>query len=124
MVILAGFSFDAPAGHLGFAPKVQSRGTFQSFWSGGNAYGTVSIERGKAKLSVAGGELRLKSLGLPLNGKGGVVAKATLRGKPVTINAANGSLAFANLRMKPGDVLEIEAPGLSLKALPDIASLQ
>ena len=79
IVILSGFSFDASAGHIGFDPKLQSGGEFRSFWSGGNAHGTVMIGDGGVTLSVAGGELCLASLGLPA---GGAVPAAALVNVP------------------------------------------
>ncbi len=65
MIVLSGFSFDAGRGHIGFAPKLQEQGRFASFWSGVNAYGTVEFADGTARIAVLGGDLELRSLGLP-----------------------------------------------------------
>lgn len=121
VVVLSGFAFDATEGHLGFDPKVQSEGLFRSFWSGGNAHGTIELGKGRVMLSVAGGELSLKSLGLPLNGH--VVAGAKLNRKKLAVTSDHGRLSFKAAVLSPGDVLEIDAPGLSLMELPDIARL-
>src|SRR5690606_8051442 len=43
VVVLAGFTFDAVRGHIGFHPKVRSGDGFRCFWSGPGAYGTVEV---------------------------------------------------------------------------------
>ena len=48
--------------------------------AGANAYGTVGLGEGTLRLEVLGGDLRLKDLGLPLDGS---AATATLNGKRV-----------------------------------------
>ena len=65
MIMLSGFSFDGTRGHIGFAPRLQDGGVFRSFWSGANAYGTVEFANGNVRVDVLGGDLVLKSLGLP-----------------------------------------------------------
>jgi hypothetical protein len=120
MIILAGFSFDATRGHIGFAPRVQRDGVFRSFWSGANAYGTVELGEGQAQLRVLGGELHLQNLGLPV--ESGPVA-AMLNGENVVPTSSSDSVSFASLRLCPGDALDLRAPGLSLRALPDLATL-
>jgi hypothetical protein len=122
VVVMSGFSFDAPRQRLGFDPKVQSGGTFRSFWSGGNAYGTVELGNGKATLNVAGGNLELASLGLPINGDG--TANAALNGRKLSFEPADDGIVFAPIGLKAGDVLTVEAPALSLMGLPDVARLQ
>jgi non-lysosomal glucosylceramidase len=121
VIVLSGFSYDAAAGHLGFDPKVQQGGQFRSFWSGCNAYGTVEIGAGKVTLSVTGGALDLVSLGLPLDGVSPTAAR--INRKLVGFANGDGRLRFKSARLKPGDVLEIDVPGLDLMELPDIASL-
>ncbi len=120
MIILAGFSFDATRGHIGFAPRVQQDGRFRGFWSGANAYGTVELSDGRAVLKVLGGDLELDDLGLPADGNGVV---ASLNGKSVAANGSTGGVRFAALRLSAGDALDLAAPALSLRALPDLATL-
>jgi uncharacterized protein (DUF608 family) len=121
VIILAGFSFDAGAGFIGFDPKVQSAGQFRSFWSGCNAYGTIAIGVGKAVLSVIGGELALVTLGLPLDGAEAVGARINRRA--VAFTNGDRRLSFKAARLGSGDVLEIDVPELSLMELPDVAKL-
>ena len=85
IVILSGFSFDASAGHIGFAPEA-AVGWASSAASGreANAHGTVMIGDGGVTLSVAGGELCLASLGLPAGGGGPAAALVT--GLPVAFD--------------------------------------
>lgn len=65
--ILSGFTFDARAGHMGFAPKHDQNGHFRSIWSNGKAWGQIDISDGTTVLNVMGGDLLLKELGI--NGK-------------------------------------------------------
>jgi uncharacterized protein (DUF608 family) len=120
MIVLAGFTFDATRGHIGFAPRVHQGGAFRSFWSGANAYGTVELGDGALSLKVLGGDLELEDLGLPLDGAD---ATATLNGTSIPATALADSIAFSSLDLVAGDVLEIKAPTLSLRALPDLATL-
>jgi hypothetical protein len=121
MVVLAGFSFDATRGHIGFAPKVQEKGRFHSFWSGANAYGTVELGDGRLRLSLLGGELDLRSLGLP--GGSGAVGAAKLNGKAVVIQSGRDEAIFDRLRLGAGDSIDVDVPGLGLMALPELARL-
>jgi non-lysosomal glucosylceramidase len=120
MIVLSGFTFDATRAHIGFAPRVQQAGTFRSFWSGANAYGTVELAEGRALLRVLGGDLELEDFGLPV--EGGSLA-ATLNGKSVAAVSRIGGVGFASLAMTAGDVLDLEMPTLSLRSLPDLATL-
>jgi non-lysosomal glucosylceramidase len=120
MIVLAGFTFDATRGHIGFAPRVQEAGIFRSFWSGANAYGTVEIGEGRARISVLGGDLELSDLGLPIEGGS---ASAVLNGKSVTTSVHGGGVRLPSLRLGAQDVLELKVQDLSLRALPDLATV-
>lgn len=120
MIVLAGFSFDATRGHIGFAPRLQQAGAFRSFWSGANAYGTVELGDGFARLHVLGGDLHLEDFGLPLDG---AAATAILNGKGVAANSYAQGVRFTSLALAAGDTLELRAAGLSLRALPDLATV-
>jgi len=119
--LLAGFSFDATRGHLGFAPRLQAGGEFRSFWSGGNAYGTVDLGKGKLRLEVLGGELDLETLGLPEGS--GPTASARRNGVLVAVAAADRHAGFEAMTLRAGDVLELDLPGLDMLNLPELASL-
>jgi uncharacterized protein (DUF608 family) len=120
MIILAGFTFDARRGHIGFSPQVQQSGTFRSFWSGANAYGTIALTEGRALLKVLGGDLELQNLGLPIDGGS---LTATLNDKSVAAASNGAGVRFASLGMTAGDVLDLKLPALSLRSLPDLATL-
>lgn len=62
LLAYSGFSYDAAAGRLGFAP-IDRVGTF--FWSLGTAWGRVDITPSRFRLDVLGGELRLRELWCP-----------------------------------------------------------
>ncbi len=64
LITLSGLQFDGVKGELSFDPTVHRNGEFQSFWSNGNAWGTVSIGGGKAELTVLAGTLSIAKLGL------------------------------------------------------------
>ena len=120
MIVLAGFSFDATRGHIGFAPRLQQAGVFRSFWSGSNAYGTIEFTDGRVRLSVLGGDLELSDLGLPTDGTSAAV---TLNGKVVAVTGHVAGVRFTSLELEAGDVLDVNMPSLSLRGLPDLATL-
>jgi hypothetical protein len=121
MIVLAGFTYDATRGYIGFDPMVRDGDTFASFWSGGNAYGTVELSKGQLKVSVMGGGLDLSSLGLP---KGtGAVKGAAINRRALPFRASDGVVWFESARLNAGDVLEIAAPSLAVAALADISTL-
>lgn len=120
MIVLAGFTFDATAGHIGFAPLIQGSGVFRSFWSGAGAYGTVEIGDGRARLSVLGGEIALKDIGLPSDG---AQVAAKLNGQRVEATGHAAGVTLRGLNLRPGDVLDLDVPALSLRTLPELASL-
>jgi uncharacterized protein (DUF608 family) len=119
--LLAGFNFDARRGHIGFAPRLQQRGTFRSFWSGANAYGTVEIGDGALRLEVMGGELELQSLGLPQGS--GKAAGAEINGERAAFEQAADRVRFKGARLRAGDRLDVKLPSLDLLGLPELASL-
>ena len=121
MIVLAGFSFDATRGHIGFAPRLNDNGVFRSFWSGGNAYGTVTIGNGTLKLDILGGDLSLNELGVPPGS--GPASSAKVNGKAAAFEASNDAVVFTGLTLGAGDAVEVSLPGLSLKALPELARL-
>jgi hypothetical protein len=63
LLALSGYRYSAPAGRLGFAPKVAAD-DFRCFFTAGTAWGTVEITARGATLSVQAGELRLAELAL------------------------------------------------------------
>ncbi|WP_423065170.1 GH116 family glycosyl-hydrolase [Devosia sp. CN2-171] len=121
MVVLAGFSVDARRGHIGFAPKLQAGGVFRSFWSGGNAYGTVEFAGNKMLLGVLGGDLDLRSLGLPP--ASGMASGVRRAGQAVPHEAGTDEVCFADLRLVGGDTLELDLPGFDLLTLPELVTL-
>ena len=121
MIVLAGFTFDAVRGHVGFDPKVRSGDRFHAFWSGPGAYGTVTVGGTAMTVAVIGGTLALASLGLP-RGAGGVTS-VTLNGRPVSFGAEDGGLGFPALRLNAGDRLEVTAATLLAGGIPDVGEL-
>ena len=95
--VLSGFTFDGPNGQMGFAPKHDDKGTFQSMWSNGTAWGQVNTSQGKVTLKVIGGQLKLKTLTI------GDVSHDC-----ATLHAASGRTPDANaLSLGPGDELTV-----------------
>jgi hypothetical protein len=81
----AGFSFDMVHGHIGFQPLRMEKGKFRAFWSLASGWGEVQIERKKAELRVLMGDLKVRSLELPI-GKG----KKLLGSIPGVVDAVIG----------------------------------
>jgi hypothetical protein len=121
MIILAGFSFEATRGHIGFSPRLRSGGSFRCFWSGANAYGSVELGAGRIRLDVLGGDLVLSSLGLP---EGSGAAKSAERdGAAVAFRSDGDAVRFDAIALGPRSTLTLVVPGLSLLHLPDLGSL-
>jgi hypothetical protein len=120
VVDLAGFTFDAGRGHIGFHPRVRAGDAFRSFWSSGTAYGTIELKQGQVTLTILGGGLDLSSLGLPMRGS---AKSASLNGRQATFDGGDGEIRLRSARLAAGDVLEIKAAGLSVAELPDIHAL-
>ena len=121
MIMLSGFSFDGTRGHIGFAPRLQDGGVFRSFWSGANAYGTVEFANGNVRVDVLGGDLVLKSLGLPEDS--GAADGARFNSSPIAVEAGTAEVRFTGLRLGAGDRVDVSVPGLNLLALPELATL-
>ncbi len=62
MLVLSGFAFDLPSGTIAFDPKVQSDGTFQSIWTTGTGWGSVTITDGQMALRILQGNLPIDAL--------------------------------------------------------------
>lgn len=60
--ILSGFEFDMPNKHLGFNPY--KSGDFNCIWSIDGGFGQIEINENNVRMTVAEGEVTLKSLGL------------------------------------------------------------
>ncbi len=121
VIVLAGFTFDATRGHIGFDPKVRDGDRSTSFWSSGTAYGTVELRKGQLKLSVLGGSFELSNLGLPAGA--GTVKAAALNKRAIAFDNGDGALRFRAARLASGDILEITAPSLAVADLADINAL-
>jgi non-lysosomal glucosylceramidase len=121
VIVLSGFSYDATRGHIGFAPRLRQGETFRSFWSGANGYGTVEIGEGKLKLLLLGGDVALKSFGLPPDA--GPVSSVKVNGKAAAFENDRGEVRFKSLRLGTGDIVEIALPSLDLMGLPELARL-
>jgi uncharacterized protein (DUF608 family) len=108
LTALSGFSFDAAAQQIGFAPRYQPE-KFASFWSVGSGWGRyrqkIGKKGGKATLRVEYGALALKTLALGLDGD---EARVQLNGKRVAAAWAEGKLSLAQpLKLKAGDELTV-----------------
>jgi hypothetical protein len=115
---LAGFSYNGPAGRIGFAPKINADSFRAAFTT---AEGWVVFEQKREnghqtnQLKVVRGSLRLQevSLGLPV-GKAVGVAQVTLDGKPfpaiVAGEAGRVTLSVeSDTVLKAGAVLEVKS---------------
>ncbi|EAR51906.1 hypothetical protein OG2516_16434 [Oceanicola granulosus HTCC2516] len=95
--ILSGFTFDAGAASMGFAPIHDANGTFRSIWSNGTAWGQVTLTDDAAELTVMGGRLELGEL--------------TLRDKTLDAaalaDAAGGAVEEGRARLPAGTKLSL-----------------
>lgn len=78
--IFSGFTFDKRINQLGFNP-ITDEYPFRLFWSFGDCWGTVCIEREKLEINVCDGMLKLDSLIVPKLAK--LVTEACADGKTV-----------------------------------------
>ena len=61
LLALSGYEYSAPQARLRFAPRIASD-DFRSIFCAGNAWGTVTIRNGSARLTIHGGRLTLRTL--------------------------------------------------------------
>ncbi len=88
--IYAGFDYDLPHGHIGFAPIV--KGDFNALWSVGTGWGEYKRTDKEHRITLCDGELKLTSLSLP-----DTVKTLTVDGAPVSFEIRDGKLLFAPL---------------------------
>jgi uncharacterized protein (DUF608 family) len=62
LLVLSGFKFDGTQQTMSFCPVVSDGEAFNSLWSNGLAWGSVTISEANATICVKGGELSLSSL--------------------------------------------------------------
>jgi non-lysosomal glucosylceramidase len=106
LLALSGFSFDAGAGRMGFAPKIHEK-DFRTFWTLGDAWGTYAQKGAKAELTVLHGTAELASLDLAFF-DGAKKATVKAGGKAVAATLDKGRLTLARrVRLKQGDTLTV-----------------
>jgi uncharacterized protein (DUF608 family) len=102
---LSGFSFDMVGGSIGFAPLLNSDGRFQCFWSLDSGWGDFEQTGSKFELRPRYGELRIKSLQLPADGK---VSSVTLNAQQVGFKAKDGRIEFSDwVTIGAGQTLQV-----------------
>ena len=87
--IYSGFSFDMPAGRIGFAP-VKGEGKF--LWSVAESWGTVAIGAGKCTLKIFGKPLHLRAFSLP----GKEPVRVEIDGRPAEFTRSEDGVSFAD----------------------------
>ena len=85
--VYAGFECDAVKEHMGFSPI--KGGNCRSMWFMAGAWGKVEICENGARLDVEGGEIELKSLGLPF-----AAEKVTVDGREAAFTLTDGRIVF------------------------------
>ncbi len=121
VVLLAGFSADAAAGRLAFAPVLRDGGVSRSFWSGPPAYGTFEQREGHLELEVLGGSMTLRRLGLPLGGT--APTAVCVDSRPVTFELVDGDLVLDGVTLVAGTRVEVDGPGIGLAGLINLATV-
>ncbi len=106
LLALSGFSFDAGAGRMGFAPKIHEK-DFRTFWTLGDAWGTYAQKNGRAELTVLHGTAELNVLDLAFL-EGAKKASVKANDKPVAATLDKGRLTLTRrVRLKTGDTLTV-----------------
>ena len=95
--ILSGFDFDMPRNHMGFNPYIANN--FKSIWSLADAWGDFEIKNNVVKITVCGGEISLKSLGLKFCDN---VLSLKIDGKNIDFEFKNGVLYFEKINISNG----------------------
>ncbi len=107
------FKYDGPAGHLGFAPRIQAE-NFNSFFTGAEGWGTIEQEKKggtqKNQVSIKYGKLNLQSLSVETTqpaksirlqvGDREIPVKTIQNGNQLTLN-------FASLQLNAGERLTV-----------------
>lgn len=107
--LMSGFDYDLGKGRMGFAPKVDCCGRFQSFWALGGAWGQVRVEEGMLRLSVFGGGLRLRELTFDGNADQATLC-VNAAAIAVTSRTAD-ALRFDDVQLRTGDELVVSDLG-------------
>ncbi len=111
LLAVTGFTYDGPAGILGFAPKLDPE-SFRAPFTAAEGWGTFRQEKKdgawSASINMRHGRLNLRELRLPwIDGP----VEAAIDGRKITATAENGRLRFENdLLVEKGSVLEISRP--------------
>jgi len=114
VLALSGYHYDAAKGHLAFAPVI-NEDDFRCFFSAGTAWGlfsqTRTAEGYTATLEVRWGEVTLRSLGLPLEGKGHLAVSLDSRPIEATLSA-EGLVTFTTpATLRSGQDLRVGTDG-------------
>ena len=121
--VLSGFTIDAHAKSIRFAPKVRQGRSFRCFWSGGNAWGTVELREGRFVLDVINGEIELAELGLPFVDEA-PSCRVMLNEHTMEHSIRDGAVIMQPTRLIKGDTLDVASSQLSVSTLPSIETLQ
>lgn len=112
---ISGFTYDGPAGRMGFAPRLGAA-DFRAFFSAAEGFGTFSqrLEPGAlvATIGARHGSLRLTQLELaPPHAVASVQVQLGGRELPAECEPANGRvrIAFAAVTLEAGDELRVRA---------------
>lgn len=93
--ILSGFDFNLPKKHIGFNPYIKDN--FKSIWSVDGAWGDFEIKGERADLSIAEGELTLKSFGVPFVKE---VSSVKIDGKNINYTFKDGTIYFDEIKIR------------------------
>ena len=99
----SGFQFNMVAGHVSFQPIAMVDGRFRCFWSVAAAWGEIVFESGTAQLIVHGGEITLRSIGLPF-----AASTATIGNAAVPLVQEGDRIVFGDeITVRPGRPLSV-----------------
>lgn len=119
---LSGFEFDMPDKHIGFSPKLQEKGGYQSFWSLCGAWGNVYYAAGSMQVEVLWGSMDLASIGTGMSMNDDV--EAYFNDVPLSIELhGKNTVSFTPVQLSAGDNIKVTGQALSLDAAFDVGNL-
>jgi hypothetical protein len=80
---------------IGFKPVKTVNGTFRCFWSLASGWGEFEISRDRVELRVLYGELKLKTLRLPIKAKSGKCS-VIFNGRNLDFNRIGDSIVLSD----------------------------
>jgi len=97
-ITICGFQYDGPRGYIAIAPRLRPD-RFKAAFTSAQGWGSISYRRTKqhtrAEIRIAWGRLKLKSIGLPADGRKNIAVTAGKTNPPATGTIEDGQMRIA-----------------------------